>query len=85
VQRGQRVVVVQFETLDEAGVQHGRRRGAGRPAAPADQRAIPGTIERCHGLHANAGDGQLRTDDGTADAVKNQVLGSVADGGANVA
>jgi hypothetical protein len=84
MQRGQRVVVIQLEPLDEAGVHHGRRRGAGSPAAPADQCGIPGVIERRDALHANAGPGQLRTYQGTADAVQHQVLGPVADGGGNV-
>jgi hypothetical protein len=82
VQRGQRVVVIQLEPLDEAGVHHGRRCGAGRPAAPADQYGIPGVIERSHAVDASAGPGQLRADQGAGDAVKDQVLGPVADGGA---
>ena len=84
VQRRQRMVVIQLEALDEAGVHHGRRRGAGRPAVPADQYGITGVIERRYALHANAGPGQLRTDQGTADAVQDQVPGPVADGGGNV-
>src|SRR5277367_2625886 len=84
VQRGQRVVVIELESLDEAGVQHGRRRGAGSPAAPADQGGIPGVVERRYPLDANAGDRQLRTYESTADAVKYQVLGPVADRGGNV-
>jgi hypothetical protein len=69
VQRRQRVVVIQLEPLDEAGVHHRRRRGAGGLAAPADQRGIPGVIERRYPLDANTGPGQLRTYQGTADAV----------------
>ena len=84
MQRGQRVVVVELEPLDEAGVHHGRRRGAGSPTVPADQCGIPGVVERGYALDANAGDGQLRTDDGTGDAVEYQVLGPVADRGRNV-
>ena len=84
MQRGQRVVVVELEPLDEAGVHHGRRRGAGRSTVPADQCGIPGAVERRHALDADAGDGQLRTDEGTGDAVEHQVLGPVADGGRNV-
>src|SRR6201996_5026324 len=78
------VVVVELEPLDEAGVHHGRRRGAGSPAAPADQYGIPGVIERRYPLDANAGPGQLRTHESTADTVQHQVLGPVADGGGNV-
>ena len=42
VQRGERMVVVEFEPLDETGVEHRGRRGAGRSAAPSDEsRAFP--------------------------------------------
>src|SRR6202050_5792923 len=78
------MVVIQLESLDEAGVQQGRRRAAGSPPAPAAQGGIPGVVERRYPLDANTGDGQLRTYESTADAVKYQVLGSVADGGGNV-
>jgi hypothetical protein len=39
VQWRKRVIVVQFKAMDEAGVEHRRRWGAGSPAAPPDQRA----------------------------------------------
>ena len=84
MQRGQRVVVVELEALDEAGVQHGRGGGAGSFTVPADKRAVPGGVERSYAFDANAGDGQLRTYEGTADTVKYQVLSPVADGGGHV-
>src|SRR5580658_9810071 len=84
VQRGQRVVVVELEALDEAGVQQGRGGGAGSFTVPADKRAVPGGVERSYSFDANAGNGQLRTDEGTADAVKYQVLSPVAHGGGDV-
>ena len=78
VQRGQRMVVVQLETLDEAGVEHRRRRGAGGAAAPADQRAGASVVQGRDRLHALAGDGQLRADQGAGHAVQDQVLGVLA-------
>jgi hypothetical protein len=46
--------------------------------------ASPGAVERCYPLYASAGDGQLRANHGTGDAVQHQVPGPVADGGGNV-
>src|SRR5260370_7549586 len=59
------------------------RRGQHRAAAAA-RRNCTGAVERCYALDANAGDGQLRTYEGTCDTGQYQVLCAVADGGENV-
>ena len=84
VERGERVVVVEFEPLDEAGVEHRGRRGAGRSAAPADEQGAPGVVEGCDTFHTLAGDGELGADECAGDAVEQQVLCVLAHGRGNV-
>src|SRR5271156_2575688 len=78
------MVVVEFEPLDETGVEHRGRRGAGRSAAPSDEQSVPGIVEFGDAFHSLAGDGQLRTDEGAGDAVEQQVLCALAHGRGDV-
>jgi hypothetical protein len=84
VERGERVVVVEFEPLDETGIEHRGRWGAGRAPAPADQRGTPGAVEGCDTFHALAGDRELGAHQRAGDAVEQQVLCVLAYGGGNV-
>ena len=84
VERSERVVIVELETLDEARVEHRGGRGTGRAAAPADKSAAPGVVEGRDALDADARDRKLGADEGTSDAVEHQVLGVLADGGGNI-
>src|SRR4029077_1325648 len=84
VQRGERGVVVELEALDEAGVEHRGRRGAGPAADPADDRGIARVVENVDTFHSLAGDGELGADQRAGDAVEQQVLGVLAHGGGNV-
>ena len=70
VERGERVVVVEFEPLNEAGVQHSGRRSAGRSAAPADEQGASSVVEGCDTFHTLAGDRQLGAHQCTRDAVE---------------
>jgi hypothetical protein len=49
------VIIVEFETLDEAGVEHRGRRGAGRSTTPTDDEGAPGIVEGCNTFHTYAG------------------------------
>jgi hypothetical protein len=78
------VVVVEFEPLNEAGVEHRGRRGAGGAAAPADDHGGPSVVEGRDTFHSLTGDRELSADQGAGDAVEQQMLGVLAHGGGNV-
>ncbi len=74
VERRERMIVVQLETLNEAGIEHRGRGGAGGASTPADQQGAARVIEGRDGLNALARDGKLSAHKGAGDAVKQQVL-----------
>jgi hypothetical protein len=78
------MVVVQLETLDEAGIEHRGRRGAGGASTPADQQGAALVIEGRDGLNALARDGELSAHKGAGDAVEQQVLRMLTYGLGNV-
>src|ERR1700729_2874242 len=84
MERSERVVIVELETLNEARVQHRGRGCTGRAAAPADKCAAPGVVEGRDALDTDARDRKLCADQGASDAVEHQVLCVLADGGRNI-
>src|ERR1700729_3160719 len=84
MERSERVVIVELETLNEARVQHRGRGCTGRPAAPADQCAAPGVVEGRDALDTDARDRKLCADQGTSDTIQHQGLGMLTDRGGNI-
>src|SRR5580704_4414403 len=76
---GERVIVIELETLDKARVEHGGGRGTGRATSPADERSTACVVQRGHTLDALARDGKLSADQGATDTIEHQVLGVLPD------
>jgi hypothetical protein len=83
MQRRDRVVVVELETLDERAVEDSRSRGA-RCATPADQRCRTNALETHDGRDCGAGPRQLRAHEGTSKTVEKKMTSTLADPDGNV-
>src|SRR6202020_3069053 len=84
MQRGERMVVIEFEALDEARVEHRRGHRAGSEITPADQLAGPRGVESRDGLDPLARPGELSTHETAGHAVEHEVLRAITDTLGNV-